>query len=219
MSKQKNTIAPGRGQKARGVRIAIGLGVMAAVAGCASLGGNVKGNFVCAAPGGICAPTSTIDDQALATMGVQDAGGARTASATATAAPTVHSVRALKVVLPARLDRFGRWREPQVVYIEPDTSVALMPDPSASTQERLSLSDLAAGAPDMAAFEGARSTVSTGDAKARVDAVLASASRPAGPSNGAKPALPAAEAVSPAPVPSKPVEAPKFPASQVDGGL
>ena len=36
------------------------------LAGCASFGGNVKGSFSCAAPDGICAPSSNIDDRALA---------------------------------------------------------------------------------------------------------------------------------------------------------
>lgn len=33
--------------------------------GCATLGTNVKGSFRCEAPDGICAPSTTIDDQAL----------------------------------------------------------------------------------------------------------------------------------------------------------
>ena len=39
---------------------------LAALAGCAMFRGNVKGNFQCSAPGGMCAPSSSIDDQALA---------------------------------------------------------------------------------------------------------------------------------------------------------
>nr|WP_246848378.1 TraV family lipoprotein [Sphingomonas beigongshangi] len=34
--------------------------------GCTTFGGNVKGSFTCQAPDGICAPSSTIDDRALA---------------------------------------------------------------------------------------------------------------------------------------------------------
>jgi conjugal transfer pilus assembly protein TraV len=49
-----------------------------ALGGCASLGGNVKGSFSCAAPDGICAPSSTIDDRALAmisgTNGIGETG-------------------------------------------------------------------------------------------------------------------------------------------------
>lgn len=36
------------------------------LAGCATFGGNVKGSFSCEAPDGICAPSSSIDDRALA---------------------------------------------------------------------------------------------------------------------------------------------------------
>ena len=45
----------------------VGLAVLATqLAACASmLGGNVKGNFSCSAPGGTCAPSTVIDDQAL----------------------------------------------------------------------------------------------------------------------------------------------------------
>jgi conjugal transfer pilus assembly protein TraV len=45
---------------------AIGLIGAATLVGCTSLGGNVKGSFSCAAPDGICAPSSSIDDRALA---------------------------------------------------------------------------------------------------------------------------------------------------------
>src|SRR3546814_7366088 len=37
-----------------------------ALGGCAALGGNVRGDFSCAAPDGVCAPSATIDDRALA---------------------------------------------------------------------------------------------------------------------------------------------------------
>jgi len=43
-----------------------GLTSLLALSGCASLGGNVRGSFSCAAPDGICAPSATIDDRALA---------------------------------------------------------------------------------------------------------------------------------------------------------
>ncbi|MCH4894340.1 TraV family lipoprotein [Sphingomonas sp. SFZ2018-12] len=45
---------------------AVSLAALAALNGCATLGGNVKGSFSCQAPDGICAPSSTIDDRALA---------------------------------------------------------------------------------------------------------------------------------------------------------
>lgn len=40
-----------------------------ALTSCTSLGGNVKGDFLCRAPGGSCAPSTVIDDQALAQIG------------------------------------------------------------------------------------------------------------------------------------------------------
>src|SRR3546814_6749874 len=51
--------------------------------GCASLGGNVKGNFICRAPDGICSPTSNIDDQAIASMTGGVASGAVAGAVTA----------------------------------------------------------------------------------------------------------------------------------------
>ena len=45
---------------------AVSLAALAVLNGCATLGGNVKGSFSCQAPDGICAPSSTIDDRALA---------------------------------------------------------------------------------------------------------------------------------------------------------
>lgn len=44
----------------------VALASLMALAGCASFGGNVKGSFSCSAPDGICAPSSNIDDRALA---------------------------------------------------------------------------------------------------------------------------------------------------------
>ncbi|MCE3543613.1 hypothetical protein LXJ56_25870, partial [Escherichia coli] len=36
------------------------------LSGCMTMGGTVKGDFACRAPDGICAPSSVIDDRALA---------------------------------------------------------------------------------------------------------------------------------------------------------
>src|SRR3546814_19680581 len=85
--------------------------------GCASLGGNVKGNFICRAPDGICSPTSNIDDQAIASMTGGVASGAVAGAVTADpAAP--RSAGSFKVVLPARTDRFGRWRHEPDLYVD-----------------------------------------------------------------------------------------------------
>ncbi|WP_298672399.1 TraV family lipoprotein [uncultured Sphingomonas sp.] len=42
------------------------MAALAALSGCATFGSNVKGSFSCTAPDGICAPSSSIDDRALA---------------------------------------------------------------------------------------------------------------------------------------------------------
>ena len=122
-----------------------------AFTGCASMGGNVKGNFICRAPDGICSPTSNIDDQAIASMMGGAAAGAA-ASPIAANAPAAHSAASLKVVLPARTDRFGRWRDETVVYVEPQLAAGHSADrqlagPGAAIPSRLSLVELAAGAP------------------------------------------------------------------------
>lgn len=44
------------------------------LSGCASLGGNIKGSFSCKAPDGVCAPSSSIDDRALAMISGDEAG-------------------------------------------------------------------------------------------------------------------------------------------------
>lgn len=52
--------------RVRSCRSALCVAGLLALSGCATLGGNVKGSFSCQAPDGICAPSSTIDDRALA---------------------------------------------------------------------------------------------------------------------------------------------------------
>jgi conjugal transfer pilus assembly protein TraV len=141
---------------------AVGAAALTALAGCATFGGNVKGNFRCEAPGGMCAPTSKIDDQALALIsgdqgqGVDrhtPAAGFKGLSASAsTSALAPHSPRALKIILPARQDRFGRWREPTIVYAELDEEGPVLltgGDRPSASPAKLSLADLAAGAPEL----------------------------------------------------------------------
>lgn len=53
----------------------LGLISLLALSGCASLGSNVRGSFSCAAPDGICAPSSTIDDRALALISADASEG------------------------------------------------------------------------------------------------------------------------------------------------
>ncbi|MDF0544635.1 TraV family lipoprotein [Sphingobium arseniciresistens] len=72
--------APARRGVSRRLPAFASLTLLVALGGCASFGGNVKGSFSCAAPDGICAPTSTIDDRALAMIS-GDANGASTTPA------------------------------------------------------------------------------------------------------------------------------------------
>lgn len=123
------------------------------LSGCASLGGNIQGDFICKAPGGTCSPTTNIDDQAIAVMGDETKR-----SGPLTPSSAVPSPGALKVVLPARIDRFGRWRDESVVYVDRGplaASVNAVSGPSKSERgNRLSLAELAAGAPEVGALEG-----------------------------------------------------------------
>ncbi|TCP32479.1 conjugal transfer protein [Sphingomonas sp. BK235] len=108
---------------------------------CTTLGGNIKGNFSCIAPDGICAPSSTIDDRALALIAGEDgdrmitpagpysapatddrggqsiaarnvAGGFQSAAAT----PARSQERVLRIVFPAQIDAAGRLREQTAIH-------------------------------------------------------------------------------------------------------
>jgi len=68
------------GFRRAGANAAFAILIGTTLSGCAVLGSNVKGSFSCAAPDGICAPTSTIDDRALALI-TGEAGGASTSPA------------------------------------------------------------------------------------------------------------------------------------------
>ena len=102
------------------------LAVAASLAGCATLGGNVKGDFACRTPDGICAPTTTIDDAALALIsGDASATAAGPYNAPATSprmieANAVEPVRSnekvLRIVFPAHIDGAGRYRETTAIH-------------------------------------------------------------------------------------------------------
>ncbi len=100
----------------------------AALSGCTSLGGNVSGSFACRAPDGICAPSATIDDRALALISgsegdrlIEPAGpyveppreGRGFQSA---AAPVRTRERVLRIVFPAQIDAAGRLHEQSAVH-------------------------------------------------------------------------------------------------------
>lgn len=114
------------------------------LAACTSLwGGNIKGNFACSAPGGTCAPSTVIDDQALAVIQnarpMVPASGpyfqppARASGQSARLVPTgsgriaaastgvAHRERrVLKVVFPSYVDGAGNFHEPRVVHTVAD---------------------------------------------------------------------------------------------------
>jgi conjugal transfer pilus assembly protein TraV len=108
------------------------------LAACTSLfGGNIKGSFACSAPGGTCAPSTVIDDQALSV--IQNARPMTPASGpyirhrlqakpvtalvpsggrlTSAGGGMVHRERrVLKVVFPSFVDGGGNLHEPRIVH-------------------------------------------------------------------------------------------------------
>lgn len=134
---------------------AVGVGLLGigTLSSCATLGGNVKGDFVCRAPDGICAPTTAIDDQALAQIGREGSEPTddytyrpKTLERRGVSAQAPADGRALKIVLPGRVDRFGRQRAPQIVYASLGDFGAEVTGGGRGA-DRLSLSELAGGAP------------------------------------------------------------------------
>lgn len=94
----------------------VALAMLLTTTGCATLGGNVSGDFACRAPGGSCSPMSAIDARAVQTMlGAADAASDHKPS---TSARPLHSQlasgtigrtgeRTLRIVFPAHVDRAG----------------------------------------------------------------------------------------------------------------
>lgn len=94
------------------IGIALAATCSAMLGGCATLGGNVKGDFACRAPAGICAPTSTIDEAAT---GLAQASTGQPAPAfQATAQP---GGRSLRIVVAGYRDAAGRTHDPRVVHV------------------------------------------------------------------------------------------------------
>lgn len=91
------------------------LAALLASTGCATLGGNVSGDFACRAPGGTCSPMSTIDARAVQTMvgsgdAEADQPSARQQPFRSTQGPGRvgrTGERTLRVVFPAHVDRSG----------------------------------------------------------------------------------------------------------------
>ncbi len=80
-------------------------------AACASLGGNVEGNFACRAPEGTCAPTSLIDAAATSPQGLD------AQAATRPIPMPSDGVRRLRVVLAPYRDAAGRDHEARIVHL------------------------------------------------------------------------------------------------------
>ena len=110
------------------------LAAAVALGGCASFGGNVRGDFSCAAPDGICAPSGMIDDRALAMISAEADGEAqptvdrrrapaksarRVASAQplrmSAAAPARTHEKVLRIVFQPYIDERGRLHEASAV--------------------------------------------------------------------------------------------------------
>ena len=72
----------------------------ASIAGCATLGGNVKGDFDCRAPEGSCAPTTLIDSAAIGEAGTGMASRAATSQPDPQNAPVFNP---LPLQLPLQL--------------------------------------------------------------------------------------------------------------------
>jgi conjugal transfer pilus assembly protein TraV len=150
--------------------------VLLAVSGCATLSGNVHGDWACDAPNGTCAPLSTIDQQAILSIGSEapqprtlDAPQRRTPSDPVLAGfasvndPSRTAERTLRILFPAYVDKAGLYFEPAAVH-------AVVASPTwSSTPERLA----STGAPDRDTSAGGRSDP-RGSALASMDEVVAS---------------------------------------------
>ena len=97
-------------------RLAASAAIALLVGGCASLGGNVKGDFSCRAPEGTCAPTSVIDAEATGSSAAPKAATFVGQSALES------SLRTLQIVIAAYRDGAGRQHEARVIRVAlPDT--------------------------------------------------------------------------------------------------
>lgn len=102
---------------ARYMRAFAAASLAATVAGCATLGGNVKGDFDCRAPEGSCAPTTLIDSAAIGEAGIGSAPGTATNQPPSPVGPRVSDTRSLRIVIAAYRDAAGREHEARVVHV------------------------------------------------------------------------------------------------------
>jgi len=172
-----------------------------ALPGCSLLHSNIRSGFACAAPSGTCAPSMTIDDAALRTIGGHDASesdlgqtrlGANKEGGTSGEAgelklgsgKAVVFIRdappALKVVFPAWRDRSGQVHPRTAAYAPVD----LPPAPAANASpldaaqmgvnENASLLAIAEMAPDIRLLGSSPSPVAPPPARTSAQAALAS---------------------------------------------
>lgn len=135
----------------------------ALLSGCAILHDNVKGSFACKAPDGTCAPSSVIDDAAIAAIREEPAGVADPSDQPGTVsrrgatanhgsrhprAPVVATesdtntlleasrpgTRVLRVVFPAYVDREGQLHETAGVLLTLNDGLSGVPTPSVAKQ-------------------------------------------------------------------------------------
>lgn len=102
---------------ARHLRAISAASLAASIAGCATLGGNVKGDFNCRAPEGSCAPTTLIDSAAIGEAGTGRTSGAATSQSPSSAGPRRADSRSLQIVIAAYRDAAGRNHEARVVHV------------------------------------------------------------------------------------------------------
>ncbi|MBY8335606.1 hypothetical protein KYN89_00960 [Alteriqipengyuania sp. NZ-12B] len=102
---------------ARHLRAFAAASLAAGIAGCATLGGNVKGDFDCRAPEGSCAPTTLIDSAALGEAGNGSTPVTKSTPLATLAGPRQADARSLRIVIAAYRDAAGRDHEARVVHI------------------------------------------------------------------------------------------------------
>jgi len=145
----------------------VGFSALVLLSSCATFGGNVSGSFQCRAGEGICAPTTMIDDQALALIAGETVDGSVTpagpfegSSRSRTINAAQAGAREIRIVFPAYVDRMGRTFEATAVraYVRSDAfdsaALARGVNPKAAPSLTMSgpgLDDIAARAPQRSA--------------------------------------------------------------------
>lgn len=95
------------------------MSALLAVPACGMFHENVKGGFACAAPKGVCAPSTTIDNDALSQIKAGEGshgGQSQTGEDAAVLRPVGDARPALKVMVPAWRDGMGRIHDRVTLY-------------------------------------------------------------------------------------------------------